>query len=247
MSQLEKLHTKAPKGLEKDAVKLKSVKLNAELAELQNVLYAENKYKVLVVLQGMDASGKDGTVKSVFRGVNPAGIRVKSFKSPTLEENSHNFLWRIYKELPASGMIQVFNRSHYEDILFPGVHNLITPATVKRRMDQINSFEDVLADDNTLIFKFYLHISKKEQAQRLSDRINLPEKKWKYDPSDLKESKFWNSYMEMYESIFRKCGKKHEWEIIPADQNWYRDHLILTSLVTRLRKLKMKYPKVKHS
>jgi PPK2 family polyphosphate:nucleotide phosphotransferase len=247
MANLEKLSTKAPSGLEKDAVKLKSAKLNTELSELQNVLYAENKYKVLVVLQGMDASGKDGTVKSVFKGINPAGIRVKSFKSPSIEEQSHNFLWRIYHELPPSGMIQIFNRSHYEDILFPGVHKLISHETVKRRMQQINSFEDVLTDDNTLLFKFYLHISKKEQSRRLEDRMNLPQKKWKYDPSDLKESKLWNSYMDMYKTIFNKCGKDHAWEIIPADQNWYRDYLILVSMVDRLKKLKMKYPKVKNN
>ncbi|HYG51315.1 MAG TPA: PPK2 family polyphosphate kinase, partial [Flavobacteriales bacterium] len=221
MTRLDKLPTRAPKGFEKDTIKLKSVKLCAELAELQNVLYAEGRYKVLVVLQGMDASGKDGTVKSIFKGVNPAGIRVKSFKSPTPEEKSHNFLWRIYREIPASGMIQVFNRSHYEDLLFPGVHKLITPAIMKRRMEQINSFEDALTDDNTVLFKFYLHISKKEQSKRLRDRITLPEKKWKYDPSDLKESRLWNNYMDLYQHIFRKCGKSHPWEIIPADQNWF--------------------------
>jgi PPK2 family polyphosphate:nucleotide phosphotransferase len=245
MGVLSRHATRAPKSLEKDTIKLKSAKLNTELAELQNVLYAENKYKVLVVLQGMDASGKDGTVKSVFKGVNPAGIRVKSFKSPSHEEKSYNFLWRIYKEIPHSGMIQVFNRSHYEDILFPGVHRQLTESLLRKRFDQINAFENVLADDHTIIFKFYLHISKKEQLKRLKERITLPQKKWKYDPSDLKESRYWNRYMEVYEQIFRKCGKEHPWEIIPADHNWYRDHLILKSIVERLRKLKMKYPKVK--
>jgi PPK2 family polyphosphate:nucleotide phosphotransferase len=246
MAVLTKIDTRSPKGLDKEATKLKSLKLNAELAELQNVLYAENKYKVLVVFQGMDASGKDGVVKNVFRGVNPAGIRVRSYKSPTLEESSHNFLWRIYKEVPCSGMIQVFNRSHYEDVLFPSVHNLVPEKTIKRRLDQINSFEDVLTDDNTILFKFYLHISKKEQMIRLKERMQMPEKKWKYNPSDLTESRLWDKYMKVYENIFAKCGKDHPWKIIPADQNWYRDYVVLTHIVPKLRELKMKYPKIKN-
>jgi len=246
MGILSKYSTRSPKGLDKEVTKLKSAKLNTELAELQNVLYAEHKYKVLVVFQGMDGSGKDSVVKGVFRGVNPLGVRVKAFKSPTLEENSYNFLWRIHKEIPATGMIQVFNRSHYEDILFPAVHKLIDEDDIKRRIDQINSFEDVLTDDNTIVFKFYLHISKEEQLERLRERIAMPEKKWKYDPSDLKESRLWDLYMKMYERIFTKCGPDHPWTIIPADQNWYRDYMVLNTMVTTLKSLRMKYPKIKN-
>lgn len=247
MAVLKKYNTRSPKGLDKEVIKLKSAKLNTELAELQNVLYAEHKRKILVVFQGMDCSGKDGVVKGVFKGVNPLGIRVKAFKSPTLEENSYNFLWRIHKEIPATGMIQVFNRSHYEDILFPGVHKFIGETDIKRRMEQINSFEDVLTDDGTVIFKFYLHISREEQLVRLKERMAMPEKKWKYDPSDLKESRLWDAYMKMYEKIFDKCGPEHPWTIIPADQNWYRDFMVLSTLVPALRALKMKYPKIKIS
>lgn len=246
MSILAKIETRSPKGLDKEATKLKVLKLNAELAELQNVLFAENKYKVLVVFQGMDASGKDGVVKGVFRGINPAGVRVKSFKSPTVEERSHNFLWRIAKEVPPSGMIQVFNRSHYEDILFPTVHNLVPEKIMKRRYDQINSFEDVLTDNNTILFKFYMHISKKEQMERLKERMVLPEKKWKYNPSDIKESRLWDKYMKVYENIFAKCGKHHPWKVIPAGQNWYRDYVVLSHIVPKLRSLKMQYPKIKN-
>lgn len=244
---LEKKNTRSPRNWDKEATKLKSAKLNAELAELQNVLYAENKWKVLVILQGMDASGKDGVVKNVFRGVNPLGIRVKSFKAPTEEEKAYNFLWRIQKEIPRTGMIQVFNRSYYEDILVPAVHKTVPEKILKNRYDQINSFEHLLTDDHTLILKFYLHINRKEQAERLKERMELPEKKWKYDPSDLRESKLWNQYMAEYEKIFSQCSKKSPWHIIPAGQNWYRDYVILEKIVSGLKELRMKYPKVKIS
>jgi polyphosphate kinase 2 (PPK2 family) len=144
-------------------------------------------------------------------------------------------------------MIQVFNRSHYEDILYPSVHNLVSPGIIKKRLEQINSFEDVLADDNTIIFKFYLHISRKEQLIRLKERLSMPEKKWKYNPSDLSESRLWSKYMAVYENIFTKSGPSHPWKIIPADQNWYRDYMVLAHMVPMLRDLKMKYPKVKNS
>lgn len=242
---LAKIQTRAPKGCGKDKTKLQSAKLSAELAELQHVMYAENKWKLLVILQGMDASGKDGAVKSVFSGVNPMGIRVKSFKAPTEEEKAYNFLWRVNKEIPRTGMIQVFNRSHYEDILVPTVHKLVQPKLLEKRFEQINMFEDMLADDHTIILKFYLHISRKEQQEKLEERMTLPEKKWKYDPSDIKESKHWTAYMKVYEEIFKRCGKKHPWTIVPAGQNWYRDHIILKEIVGALKKLDMKYPKIK--
>lgn len=240
---LTRLNTRAPKGFEKDATKLKTAKLNTELAELQNVLYAENKRKVLVVFQGMDASGKDGVTKNVFKGVNPSGIRVKSFKAPSELERSYNFLWRIYSEIPRTGMIHVFNRSHYEDILVPTVHELIDQKRVNSRYEAINSFEKVLTDDNTILFKFYLHISKKEQLIRLKERIEHPEKNWKYNEADIRESRLWDKYMKVYESIFKKCAAASAWHIVPADQNWYRDYIVSKTIVEGLRSLRMKYPK----
>lgn len=245
---LDKRSTRAPKGWDKDVTRLKNTELNAELAGLQNLLYAENKWKVLIILQGMDASGKDGVVKHAFSGgINPLGIRVKSFKAPTEEEKSYNFLWRIQKELPRTGMIQIFNRSYYEDILVPSVHATLPKKILKHRYDQIRSFEQLLADDHTVILKFYLHISRKEQLERLKERMLMPEKKWKYDPTDLKESKYWSLYMREYEKIFKTCSKDHPWIIVPAGQNWYRDHVILKETVSALKALKMKYPKVKIS
>lgn len=244
MASLSKIATRAPQKFDKEATRLKTAKLNNELSELQNLLYAENKHKLLVIFQGMDASGKDGATRNVFKGVNPLGIRVKSFKAPTREEASYNFLWRIYREIPASGMIQVFNRSHYEDILVPSVHNLIDKKKLNARYDYINAFENTLTDDNTIVLKFFLHISRKEQLIRLNERIKLPEKKWKYDPSDLKESKHWIKYMQVYETIFKKC-QGTGWNIIPADQNWYRDYAISKIIVDRLKGLDMKFPKLK--
>lgn len=241
---LGKINTRAPKGWQKDETKSKFEKLNAELTELQKLLYANNHYKLLVILQGRDASGKDGTVKNVFNGVNPSGINVKSFKAPTEEEKARNFLWRIQQEVPRSGMIQVFNRSHYEDILVPAVHELIPRKMIDRRYDQINSFEDLLEDDKTIILKFYLHISDEEQAERLKERMTMPEKKWKYDPSDMTEAKRWKKYKKEYERIIRECGKKRPWIIVPADQNWYRDYVVLETIVKTLKKLDLKYPEV---
>lgn len=245
MGQLSKIDTRAKKNFDKETTKLKFSKLNAELIDLQNILYAENKWKVLVIFQGMDASGKDGTTRNVFKGVNPLGIRVKSFKAPSEEEKSYNYLWRVFKEIPRSGMIQVFNRSYYEDILVPSVHKSVDPKLINNRYDDINAFEKILINDHTIIFKFYLHISKKEQNIRLKERISLPEKNWKYDESDLKESKKWNQYMEVYEQLFKRCNKNSPWHIIPADQNWYRDYLVIKTIVEQLRSLKMRYPLIK--
>ena len=245
MNKLKKISTRAPKGFDKDAIKSKSVKLNSELSDLQNVLYAENKWKVLVIFQGLDASGKDGAAKNVFKGINPLGVHVKSFKSPTVEESNHNYLWRIFSSLPAKGMIQVFNRSYYEDILYPSVHKTIDKDILKNRFDQLNCLEEILVEDNTILLKFYLHISHKEQLIRLKERIALPEKNWKYSEADLKESKLWDNYMKVYELIFDKCDKNAKWMIVPADQNWYRDYVILKAIVEKLRSLKMKYPLIK--
>ena len=216
-----------------------------DLDDLQNLLFAESKHALLVVIQGMDASGKDGTVRNVFGKLNPQGVLVKSFKSPTAEELAHDFLWRIHRHAPQKGYIQIFNRSHYEDILITRVHNWIDDATASRRMDAINDFERLLTEHNdTHILKFYLHISPEEQRARLEERIKNPAKQWKYNEDDFKEAKLWDKYMEVYEDCFQYC-KEIPWTIVPADQNWYKEYLIATTVRDMLKSLKMQYPGLK--
>jgi PPK2 family polyphosphate:nucleotide phosphotransferase len=236
--------TRVPETFSKTETKEKTQKLRERLLELQAVLYAEGKHSVLIVLQGMDASGKDGSVKNVFFGVNPMGCLVKSFKAPTEEEKGHDFLWRIHKNAPAKGMMQIFNRSHYEDILVTRVREWITMDEVKRRIDHINNFEQLLIENGTVILKFYLHISEEEQQKRFEERLINPEKRWKYKASDLADAKLWPAYREALEDIFEKCAKAAPWHIVPADQNWYRDFIIATKVVEELEALKMEYPQI---
>lgn len=240
--KLKKISTKAPAKLSKEKTVLKTAKMLTELDDLQNLLYAEGKHALLIVLQGMDASGKDGTIRDVFGKLNPQGVTVKSFKVPTAEEAAHDFLWRVHSNVPAKGMIQVFNRSHYEDILVTRVHQWCDDKTAKKRMNAINDFEKLLTEHaNTHILKFYLHISPKEQQQRLQERIHDPKKMWKYNKNDLAEAKLWKTYMTMYEDCFKHCNNI-PWHIIPSDQNWYKEYLITTHVYTLLQKLNMKYP-----
>jgi len=196
-------------------------------------------------LQGMDASGKDGVVRRVFTSMNPQGVDVRSFKAPTAEELSHDFLWRIHAMAPGKGIIQVFNRSHYEDVLITRVHKWIDDKTAKKRMKAINDFEQLLQEHNsTTILKFYLHISPEEQDQRLKERINNPAKQWKYNEKDFEEAKLWNDYMAAYEDCFENCNDV-PWTIVPADQNWYKEYIIAHTLLKALEKLDMKYPGLK--
>lgn len=246
MYKLNKIDTKAPNELDKKKTKEDTEQILAELDQLQNLLYANAKYNVLVILQGMDASGKDGVVKKVFSAVNPMGIKVHSFKSPTTEELAHDFLWRVHKAVPEKGMIQIFNRSHYEDILITRVHGWCDDETAKKRMNAINAFESLLAEhNNTIVLKFYLHISPEEQQERLKERIEIPEKSWKFNPKDFEEAKLWDKYMNMYEHAFENCDEV-PWHIIPSDQNWYKEYLIAKHLRDALKKLNLKYPELKH-
>lgn len=226
---------------------LKAVeKLNKELQELQELLYAEGRHKVLVVLQAMDTGGKDGTIRHVFEGVNPQGVKVASFKVPTSEELAHDFLWRAHKVVPANGEMVIFNRSHYEDVLVVRVHNLAPKEVWSKRYDQINAFEEMLAENGTTILKFFLHISKEEQKERLQARLDDPSKHWKFSVGDLEERKLWNDYQQAYEDVLNKTSKKHApWYVVPADRKWYRDLVISTVLVDTLKDLKMKYPEPK--
>lgn len=243
MPVLTKIATRAPKGFDKETTKLETLKLQKRLHELQDVLFAENKHSVLIVLQGLDASGKDGAVKNVFSGVNPMGCKVQAFKKPTEEEMAHDFLWRIHQNTPKKGMIQIFNRSHYEDVLVPRVHKWLDIKAIKRRYDYINAFENCLQDSGTLVLKFYLHISQQEQQQRFEERKIDIEKKWKYQEADLKESALWNEYMKAFEDIFKYCNEI-PWHIVPADQNWYRNFIIVETIVQALEKLNMQYPEI---
>ena len=218
-------------------------KLNQRLEALQELLYAEGAHKVLIVLQAVDTGGKDGTIRHVFEGVNPQGVKVASFKVPTPEELSHDYLWRIHKEVPGKGQIVIFNRSHYEDVLVVRVHKLVPPEVWKKRFDQINQFERTLAENGTTILKFYLHIDLDEQKDRLQARLDEPDKNWKFSLGDLKERKLWPDYMQAYEDVLSKTSTKYApWYIVPANRKWYRDLVISTVLVETLERLKMKYP-----
>lgn len=244
MPVLNEISTKAPKEFDKKETKEETLKLLRELDELQNVLYAEAKHSVLVILQGMDASGKDGAIKKVLGQLNPQGVMVTSFKVPTEEELKHDFLWRIHQHAPAKGMIAVFNRSHYEDVLVTRVHKWCDDATAEKRFDAINDFEELLTVHNsTQIFKFYLHISKEEQQERFKERIEDPSKQYKYNENDFKEAELWDKYMHMYEDVFENCSVV-PWTIVPADQNWYKEYIIVKTLVKGLKELNMKYPQL---
>ena len=244
-SQLQEISTRAPKDLDKKETKYKTGRILEELDQLQNLLYAESKHALLVILQGMDASGKDGVSKNVLGRLNPLGVQVKSFKAPSTEELSHDFLWRIHAHAPAKGMIQVFNRSQYEDILITRVHKWCDDETAYKRMDAINQFEKLLEDhSNTHILKFYLHISREEQSRRFEERRTDPVKHWKFNSNDYKEAELWDVYMKMYEDCFSNCSKV-PWIIVPADQNWYKEHVVASAMLDKLKSLGMKYPDLK--
>lgn len=213
------------------------------IAELQNILYAEGKHALLIILQALDAGGKDGTIRKTMSGINPQGIRVTSFKKPTEEELSHDFLWRVHKVTPQLGMIGVFNRSHYEDVLIVRVRNLVPKKVWQSRFDHINHFEQLLADSGVTILKFYLHISKEEQQERLQARLNDPTKGWKFNPTDLDSRARWDDYIQAFEDVFEKCSTAAApWYIVSANKKWYRNMVISDTIVKTLEGLDMKYP-----
>ena len=242
---LNDISTRAPEDFDKVKTKKKTDEILNELDDLQNLLFAEGKHSVLIVMQGMDASGKDGVIRNVFGKLNPQGVTVRSYKAPTSEELSHDFLWRIHHAVPAKGVIQIFNRSHYEDILITRVHGWCDDKTAKKRMNAINDFEKLLQDhNNTHILKFYLHISQEEQHERLQERLNDPAKMWKYNEKDFDESKRWDDYRKVYEDCFEHCSKI-PWTIVPADQNWYKEFIMASALYELLKGLDMKFPGLK--
>ncbi len=228
---------------DRSAAEVEFKELRDELINLQRQLYAEGKHKLLVVLQAMDAGGKDGTIRRVFRGVNPQGVQVTSFKAPTKKELAHDFLWRIHRAVPAKGMIGIFNRSHYEDVLVVRVHNLVPETVWRPRFEQINHFEKLLTDSGTTILKFYLHISKEEQKERFQARLDNPDKQWKFSVEDLEKRKYWDDYMVAFEELLSQCTTlSAPWHVIPADQKWYRNLAITRTIVDTIKKLDPKYP-----
>lgn len=244
-TKLKDIDTRAPKSISKEKTKEQLVSILEDLDNLQNLLYAENKHSLLLVIQGMDASGKDGLTRDVFTSMNPQGVNVLSFKEPTAEELAHDFLWRVHTHAPPTGMIHIFNRSYYEDILVTRVHGLTDDATAKKRMRAINDFERLLTEhNNTKILKFYLHVSHVEQLKRLEDRLSQPQKMWKYSPNDFNESKLWARYMQYYEEAFEACNEP-TWHIIPSDQNWYKSYLVAKTIQVALKGLNMKFPGMK--
>jgi PPK2 family polyphosphate:nucleotide phosphotransferase len=213
------------------------------LRELQEVLYAEHQRALLIVLQAMDAGGKDSTIRHVMRGVNPQGVRVTSFKVPTAEELAHDFLWRIHQHTPGKGMIGIFNRSHYEDVLVVRVEDLVPKNVWKARYDHINAFERLLADSGVVIRKFFLHISKDEQKERFQDRLDRPDKHWKFSRGDLGVRAKWDQYMAAYEDAITHCHTDYApWHIVPANKKWYRNLVISTVLVETLTAMDLQYP-----
>lgn len=228
---------------DKESAEAELRKLNRRLEALQELLWAEGKRKVLVVLQAMDTGGKDGVISHVFEGVNPQGVKVAAFKAPSAEDLAHDYLWRIHKQTPGKGEIVIFNRSHYEDVLVVRVHNLVSEEVWKRRYDQINAFEKLLAEEGTTILKFYLHISRDEQKERLEARLADPEKRWKFSTGDLAERKLWPDYMAAYEAALQRTSTEHApWYVVPANRKWYRNLVISHVLINALTALDMHYP-----
>ena len=228
---------------DKKAAKDELRDLRKKLIDLQRTLYAQHKHKILIVLQAMDAGGKDGTIKSIFKGVNPQGVRVAGFKVPTQEEREHDYLWRIHKRTPRNGEIVIFNRSHYEDVLVVRVHQLVPEKVWKKRYDHIIRFERLLSEEGTTILKFFLNISQEEQKERFLERIEKPEKQWKFNPNDLEERKLWEDYMQAYQDAISKTSTAYApWFVIPANRNWYRDYVITSIIVETMENLKMHYP-----
>lgn len=229
------------KGAQSDE---KTAKLLKQLDSLQYLLYAEKKHAVLVVFQALDAGGKDGTIRHVMSGLNPQGCVVASFKKPSVEELAHDFLWRVHKVVPELGMIGVFNRSHYEDVLVVRVHNLVPKEVWTGRYEQINAFEEILCQNGVSVVKFYLHISKDEQKKRFEERIEDPDRRWKLSPADFEERKCWGEYTEAYEEALRRCSTDYApWYVVPANKKWFRNLAVSKILVETIEDLKMRYPK----
>jgi PPK2 family polyphosphate:nucleotide phosphotransferase len=229
------------KNLDKDSVNNETRKMTKAIGDLQYQMYAEKKHAILLVLQGLDASGKDGLVRDLLEYCNPVGLSVYSFKKPTPEEYAHDYLWRVHKQVPAKGILQVFIRSHYEDILVPSVEGYIPADVVDRRYDHINLFEKLLEENGTKILKFYMSVSKEKQEERLNERITDPEKHWKHNDGDWETLKKRDRYMEVYQKIFERCNVV-PWHVIPSDKNWQKTYIAAQILLKTLQELRLEWP-----
>jgi PPK2 family polyphosphate:nucleotide phosphotransferase len=241
MIQLANISTQPPEDIDKSDIKEKTKEYVERLGELQRLLRASQNHAVLVVFQGMDASGKDGAVYKVFRDCSHNDVNTYGFKKPTKEELAHDFLWRVHQKTPGKGQIMIFNRSHYEDVLIQRVHGWISDEHAEKRIESINAFENLLQyDNNTLVLKFFLHLSHEQQAEELQQRLDEADKHWKHNSADWEERKHWDKYMHYYEEVLNKSAIP--WHIIPVDKRWYRDYLVSKTLVEALEGLNMEYP-----
>ena len=240
---ISKISTDAPAKAEKEKLVKETQKLAKQIGEFADKFYAEKKHSLLVVLQGMDASGKDGVAKSVFTYCAPLVVDAHPFKKPSEEEMQHDFLWRVHKFVPSKGQIKIFIRSHYEDILIQRVHNWINDDRAHMRLEAINNFEKILQEDNnTTILKFYLHLSHKKQLEKIEERRTAIDKQWKYNPQDFEESKLWDKYMRYYESAIN--GSEVPWIIVPSDQRWYRNYFVAKKVFDTLKNLNPEYTRI---
>ena len=242
--QLDKIDADfKPKGLDRDEAEERIRELTVELRDLQHLMYAEDQRSLLIVLQGRDAAGKDGTIRHVFGPMNPQGTRVTSFKVPSKEEQAHDFLWRCHKAAPKRGMVGIFNRSHYEDVLVVRVHDLVPKKIWSKRFDHINAFERLLDDKGTIVLKFYLHIDRDEQLERFKKRMNNPKKNWKISDADYTERPYWDAYTESFEDALSKCSTDiAPWFVVPANRKWARNLVIAEIVADTMKGLNMRFP-----
>lgn len=242
--KLEQLNASDTHGLQKARAQALLPKVIERLSVLQYLLYAEGKRTLVVVLQGIDAAGKDGTVRHVMSGLNPQGVRVTPFKAPEGAEKRHDYLWRVHNAVPEFGQMGIFNRSHYEDVLIVRVHNLVPKEVWSKRYHQINEFERMLSENRTRVVKFMLYIDKDEQAKRFRERLDDPSKNWKFSLDDIKEREYWDQYMEAYETMLRECSTDYApWYVIPANRKWFRNYAVAHILRDELEAMNLEFPK----
>lgn len=244
MIKLADISTRAPRHLDKDDIKKETREIGKRIEELQEMLFAEKKQSLLVVMQGMDSSGKDGSTREAFQYCSPNGVSAFGFKKPTEEEFAHDFLWRIHRQAPAKGHIKIFIRSHYEDVLIQRVHKWIDEDHVDKRIDAINNWEQLLKwDGSTTVLKFYLHLSKERQLEKLQERVDEPHKQWKHNDGDWEQRKHWEEYMAAYEDVINRSAIP--WVIAPVDQRWYRNYFVAKKIMETLEGMDLSYPPIK--
>jgi PPK2 family polyphosphate:nucleotide phosphotransferase len=240
--KINEIKTTSPKEVQKQKAKSEFHSLQQDIYTLQHLFYAAHSKSLLIIFQGIDTSGKDGVIRKVFNCVNPLGVHATSFKAPCDMEREHDYMWRIFQKLPEKGMIQIFNRSYYEDIIVPSIQKSFAKTKIDKRYNFINAFEEHLIENGTDIIKFYLHISPDEQKNRIQKRLKNPLKKWKYSDNDIEASKRWDDYMVVYENIINRCNQV-PWIIVPSDEKWYRDFIVASVIKEKLKAMNLKFPK----